>query len=390
MGLATDLDQILSNAVDVGDVPGVIALVACDAGVIYEGAFGVRELGKPARMSLDTVVWLASMTKLVTCVAAMQVVEQGRVGLDNPLTDLLPAIATVQVLDGFDEDGMPRLRPPKRPITLRHLLTHTAGFGYHIWNANILRYQQQTATPPVGESKFITLQGPLLFDPGDRWEYGINIEWVGQLVERISGLSLEAYFREHLFDQLGMVDSGFILGPERRERVASVHDRQHDGTLLPNDFVFEQDPEFFAGGASLYSTGPDYLRLLRMLLAGGTLDGARILRPETVAHMGTNQIGNLTVQPLISVAPEASNDFEPLPGIVKKWGLGYFIATEDAPTGRAGGSLAWAGLPNAYYWIDPMRRVTGTLLTQILPFGDARVLELLTRFERAIYGRLAN
>src|SRR5215217_2113502 len=373
MGPATDMGRILVNAIDMGDVPGVIALAANDAGVIYEGAFGVRELGKPARMSLDTVVWLASMTKLVTCVAAMQMVEQRRAELDDPLQALMPEIARVQVLEGFDDNGAPRLRPPKRPITLRHLLTHTAGFGYHIWNSDIQRYQEQTGTPPVGNAKLVTLQGPLLFDPGDRWEYGINIEWAGQLVERLSGLSLEAYFREHLFGPLGMVDSAFIIGPEQRSRLASVHDRQSDGSLLPSDFVFEQEPEFFAGGAALYSTGRDYLRLLRMLLGGGELDGVRILRPETVAAMGVNQIGELTVQPLRSVIPASSNDFECFPGMVKKWGLGYFIAAEDAPTGRAAGSLALAGLPNAYFWIDPARRVTGTLLTQILPFGDAKV-----------------
>ena len=335
MGPATDMGRILVNAVDMGDVPGVIALAANDAGVIYEGAFGVHELGKPARMSLDTVVWLASMTKLVTCVAAMQLVEQRRAELDDPLQALMPEIARIQVLEGFDDNGAPRLRPPIRPITLRHLLTHTAGFGYHIWNSDIQRYQEQTGTPPVGDAKLVTLQGPLLFDPGDRWEYGINIEWAGQLVERLSGLSLEAYFREHLFGPLGMVDSAFIIGPEQRSRLASVHDRQSDGSLLPSDFVFEQEPEFFAGGAALYSTGRDYLRLLRMLLGGGELDGVRILWPETVAAMGVNQIGELTVQPLRSVIPASSNDFECFPGMVKKWGLGYFIAAEDAPTGRA-------------------------------------------------------
>jgi methyl acetate hydrolase len=237
--LVDRIDRILAGAVEAGDVPGVVALAADDNGLCYEGAFGVRTLGQPEPMSLDTVVWLASMTKLVTCVAAMQMVERGRIGLDEPLQVLMPEIATVRVLDGFDGGGSPRLRQPKRPITLRHLLTHTAGFGYHIWNADIARYQEQTGMPPIGQSKLVTLQGPLLFDPGERWEYGINIEWAGQVVERLSGLSLEQYFREHLFEPLGMVDSGFILGPERRARLASVHDRQPDGSLLPSDFVFE-------------------------------------------------------------------------------------------------------------------------------------------------------
>ena len=379
------MDRILERAVEASDVPGVIALAADDAGVVYQGAFGKRELGKDPDMSLDTVVWIASMTKAITSVAAMQFVEQGRIGLDEPLADLLPELGSVQVLEGFDASGAPQLRPPRRPISLRHLLTHTAGFTYDIWNADMIRYQEYASIPGIIECKNATLQSPLVFDPGDRWEYGINIDWVGKTVEHLSGQSLEDYFRERIFGPLGMADTGFVVQPERRSRLAAMHFRQPDGSLQAIPFEIPQEPEFFMGGGGLYSTGPDYLRFLRMLLGRGELDGTRILRSETVDLMGQNHIGELNVCVLKTAIPGSSNDAEFFPGMVKKWGLGYMISTEEAPTGRSPRSLAWAGLGNTYFWIDPTRRVTGLILTQILPFADAQVLDLFADFERAVY-----
>jgi methyl acetate hydrolase len=387
MVVASGVDQVLERAVDAGEVPGVVALAADDRDVVYAGAFGKRVTGQAADMSLDTVAWIASMTKAVTSVAAMQLVEQGAIGLDEPLSERLPELAAIQVLDGFDPDGAPRLRAPRRAITLRHLLTHTAGFVYDIWNADMLRYQAHAALPGIIECKNVTLQIPLAFDPGDRWDYGINIDWVGKTVERLSGQSLEAYFREHIFDPLGMHDTGFVIGADQRTRLAGMHTRQPDGSLEAIPFEVPQAPEFFMGGGGLYSTGPDYLSFLRMLLGGGQLGEARVLRPETVAEMGKNQIGELTVGLLKTTTPGSSNDAEFFPGMVKKWGLGYMISTEEAPTGRSAGSLAWAGLANTYYWIDPTRHLTGVILTQILPFADATVLNLFAGFERAIYAQ---
>jgi CubicO group peptidase (beta-lactamase class C family) len=224
-----------------------------------------------------------------------------------------------------------------------------------------------------------------MFDPGDRWEYGINIDWVGKTVEHLSGQSLEDYFRERIFGPLGMADTGFVVQPERRSRLAAMHFRQPDGSLQAIPFEIPQEPEFFMGGGGLYSTGPDYLRFLRMLLGRGELDGTRILRSETVDLMGQNHIGELNVCVLKTAIPGSSNDAEFFPGMVKKWGLGYMISTEEAPTGRSARSLAWAGLGNTYFWIDPTRRVTGVILTQILPFADAKVLDLFADFERAVY-----
>jgi methyl acetate hydrolase len=373
------VDRVFEQVVEAGLVPGVIALAANAQGVVYEGAFGRREIGKKAAMTLDSVVWIASMTKAITSVAALQLVEQGRLTLDEPLGALLPELAAIQVLDGFDAAGTPRFRPPRRGITLRHLLTHTAGFAYTIWNADLLRLEQHHGVP------FGFLQAPLVCDPGERWIYGINIDWLGWVVEQISGLSLEDYFRAHILDPLGMRDTSFLVGPEQRVRLVSVHRRHADGALAVLDWPIPERREFYNGGGDLYSTGPDYLRFLRMLLGGGQLDQARVLRAETVAAMARNQIGDLTVGVLQSVMPDASNDVALLPGLVKKWGLGGMINTIEAPTGRSAGSWAWAGLGNTYFWVDPTRSLCGLILTQILPFGDAAVLDLFAQFERLIY-----
>lgn len=385
MAVRTSVDQVLERAVDAGEVPGVVALAADANGIVYQGAFGRREVGKDAPMTLDSVFWIASMTKAITSVAAMQQVEQGKLSLDEPLGGLLPDLAAPQVLEGFGDDGTARLRPAKRPITLRHLLTHTAGFTYDIWSADMVRYQELNGIPGIIECKNATLRNPLEFDPGDRWEYGINIDWAGKAVEQVSGQSLRDYLRDHIFAPLGMSDTGFTLRPDLRERQASMHVRGPDGSLSAIPFEIPQEPEFFMGGGGLYGTGPDYLRFLRMLLGGGSLDGAQVLRPETVAEMNRNQIGDVNVHLLTTAIPFASNDAEFFPGMVKKWGLGYMINTEATPSGRSAGSVNWAGLANTYYWIDLTRGVCGVILTQILPFADGNVLGTFADFESAIY-----
>jgi CubicO group peptidase (beta-lactamase class C family) len=231
-------------------------------------------------MTLDTVFRIASMTKAITSVAAMQVVEQGKLTLDEPVPNIDPALGSPQVLEGFDAAGAPRLRPAKRPITLRHLLTHTAGFSYEVWNANTVRYVKATGMPSTVTGKVAALRLPLVFDPGDKWEYGINIDWVGRLVEAVSGQTLDAYFRDKIFVPLGMKDSGYITSDEQRARQARVHQRQADGSLVPQPLATLSTPEFWSGGGPLYSTGPDYLTFLQMLLHGGSLNGVRLLRRE--------------------------------------------------------------------------------------------------------------
>jgi CubicO group peptidase (beta-lactamase class C family) len=379
------IDAVLSGAVSAGDVPGVVALAADDKGVFYEGAFGKRNLVTGAAMTPDTMFWIASMTKAVTSVAAMQMVEQGKLSLDKPISDVVMELSAAQVLEGFDAEGKPKLRPPKRPITLRHLLTHTAGFSYDLWNKDIERYMKVANVPGIGTCKLEALKVPMVADPGEKWEYGINIDWAGKAVERVSGLSLDGYMRERIFTPLGMKDTGFILRPDQQARLASVHARGADGKLSPIEFGMPQAPEFFMGGGALYSTGRDYMAFLRALLGNGKLGNAQILKPETIALLNKNSMGDLNVTLLKTAQPDLTNDAEFFPGMVKKWGLAYMINTQDVPGRRSAGSLAWAGLANTYFWLDPKKKVTGVVLTQILPFADGKTLDLLSGFESAVY-----
>jgi len=380
------LDALLRDAVEAGEVPGVVALAADAAGELYRGAFGRRALDAPAPMTADSLFWIASMTKAVTSVMAMQLVEEGRLALDAPLGGLLPGLAEPQVLEGFDAAGRPRLRPARRPITLRLLLTHTAGFSYNTWNPDIARFMAATGLPATRTHRLASLDAPLAFDPGERWEYGINTDWVGRAVEAALGQRLEEAVQARIAGPLGMADTGYIPGPAQRARRARAHQRGPDGGLAPIDFppAPPPDPEFFGGGG-LFSTGPDYIRFLRMLLGGGALEGVRILRPETVAEMGRNQIGGLEFRPMRTALPAMSNDFDPFPGITRRWGLGFLINEAAVPGRRAAGSLAWAGLGNTWFWLDPASGVAGVLMTQILPFADGPVLDLLGRFEAAVY-----
>jgi CubicO group peptidase (beta-lactamase class C family) len=293
------------------------------------------------------------------------------------------------VLEGFDDVGQPITRAPRQPITLRHLLTHTAGFSYDIWNESMMRYQEVKGLPGVTTCEHAALQTPLLFDPGERWEYGINIDWVGKMVEAVSGKTLGAYMKEHIFDPLGMRHTAFKMTPEMRSRLAKVHQRRDDDGFDPLDLEIPQEPEFEMGGGGLYSTVGDYLKFTKMILNQGAANGSQLLKPETVELMSTNQMGDCRVCVLKTARPQVSNDAEFFPGMPKTWGLSFMINTEPAPTGRPTGSLAWAGLANSYYWIDPTTGVSGVYATQMLPFADKQSLSLFLAFETAVYRNLS-
>jgi CubicO group peptidase (beta-lactamase class C family) len=382
------VDTIFQQAVEAKTMPGIVAMAATDTRVLYEGAFGRRELGKDAAMTLDTVVWIASMTKAITATAAMQLVERGKLALERPASEVVPDVGKAKVLEGFDAAGKPRLRAPKRPITLRHLLTHTAGFGYEIWVPGIAQYQAATGTPGITTCTNAALTTPLLFDPGDRWEYGINLDWVGKMVEAVSGQKLDRYFQENIFAPLGIKDTSFKLSPSQRARLASVHQRGADGALAPIEFGLPEEPEFLMGGGGLYGTAGDYLAFAQMILRDGRGQGGQLLRPETVATMAQNHIGPLEIGVMKTAIPALSNDVDLFPGMSKKWGLSFLINTRELPTGRAAGSLAWAGLANTYFWIDRAKRVCGVFLSQVFPFYDTTAIDLLGKFEAEVYRAL--
>jgi CubicO group peptidase (beta-lactamase class C family) len=389
MPQGTGIDEVLRAATDRGDVPGVVAMAATRDGTCYEGAFGRRALPDGAAMTAGSVFWIASMTKAITSTAAMQLVEQGKLALDRPIADVLPELAAPQVLEGFDAAGEPKLRAAARPITLRHLITHTAGFCYDIWNPQVARYVERKEIPSIFTCQNAALMLPLAFDPGQRWEYGVNIDWIGKAVERVSGQRLGDYFAEHLFGPIGMKDTGFKLTPERRARLVGMHSRGEDGALAPMEFEMPQEPEFEMGGGGLYGTAADYLAFARVFLTEGRAeDGRPVLRPETVRLMAENAMGELNVRAL-PAAPPYSNEAEFFPGMVKKWGLGFMISTEAVPGGRRAGSLAWAGLGNTYFWIDPAKGVAGVILMQLIPFADVKALAVLAGFETAVYAALS-
>lgn len=376
------IDTAIIAGLDKSRLPGAVALVGSREDVIFERAFGTRGADDPTPMSFDTEFALFSMTKAVTSVAAMQLVEQGRLDLDAPIGSLLPALAQPRVLAGFDASGAPLTRPATRAITLRHLLTHTAGFGYDFMNGDLLRARGPDGPPTVNSHAW--LAAPLLFDPGERWEYGMSTDWVGLAVEAASGQALGAYFTEHVLGPLGMAHTGFVPDPTR---AASLHARMEDGAVatIPSMAAAMAASEFQSGGGGLVGVGGDFMRFLRMVLGGGSLRGVRILKPETVDLMARNHIADLRAGALGSVMPHMSLPFDLFPDMKTGWGLGFMINPEPRPGGRAAGSLAWAGLANTHYWIDPASDRAGLILTQIFPFGDPATMDLVRDFEIAVY-----
>jgi CubicO group peptidase (beta-lactamase class C family) len=382
------IDQILRQKSEAKEIPGVVAVAATGNEVIYQGAFGKRDLSKDDPMTADSVFWIASMTKAITTAAGMQLVEQGKLKLDEPIGKLLPDLASPQVLEGFDAKGEPKLRPAKNPITLRQLMTHTAGFAYDMWNGDMGQYLEKTGTPGVISCLNAALKTPLTSDPGTRWEYGTNIDFVGKAIEAVSGQRLDAYLRDNMFTPLGMNDTGFKINDSQRARLVGAHARGEDGSLAPMPFELEQNPEFHMGGGGLYGTAGDYIKFTQMILGKGRGNGNQVLKPETVALMGQNNIGDLTMGKMTTVAPAYTNDVDLYPDIVKKWGLSFLINTAKTPEGRSAGSLAWAGLANTYFWIDPARNVSGVILMQVFPFADHKCLDAFAAFERGIYAGL--
>jgi methyl acetate hydrolase len=383
---ASAIDEVLRGAVDRDVVPGVVAMAAREDGPIYEGAAGVREAGSDDPITADTMLRIASMTKMVTTVAALQLVEQGRIDLDAPVETYRPEFAELQVLEGFDGDT-PRLRPPRTKATVRHLASHTSGLSYWFWNDDIDRYEQVTGVPNVLPGSDEAFKAPLVADPGTTFEYGINTDWLGRVVEAVSGQSLADYVEEHITAPLGMTNTTRRMSADQRAISTPIHMRGEDGAWQATDIDWAQEPDFWGGGHFLYSTPRDYVRFQRMLLGGGTLEGVQILEGSTVDEAFRNQIGDLSFPPAITTAhPELSADFNAGPGF--KFGLGLLLNEQQQPGMRAAGSGAWAGLFNTHFWVDRATGITGSIFSQTLPFVEPPVFQVYADFEQALYASI--
>ena len=385
--MSAGIDSVLQAAVDAGTVPNVVAMAADTSGPIYEGAAGPRAVGATDPVTPDTMFRIASMTKMVATVAALQLQERGQLDFDAPVEQYLPEFADLQVLEGFDGDE-PRLRPPATQATVHHLVTHTSGLAYWFFNADIVRWEEATGTPNVLSGSKAIFAAPLVADPGTRYEYGINTDWLGRVVEAAGGQSLDDYFAEHILGPLGMTSTTFLMSDEQRARsVPRAPARRGRRVARRTELDWSQEPEWWAGGHGLHSTPRDYLRFQRMLLGGGTLDGTKILEAATVDRAFTNQIGELDFPAEIRTADAAATaDFNAGPGF--KWGLGLLLNSEQQPGMRATGSGSWAGLFNTHFWVDRTSGVTGAIYAQTLPFVEPAVFQVYVDFERALYASI--
>jgi CubicO group peptidase (beta-lactamase class C family) len=359
-------------------VTGVVAMAADRKGIIYEGAFGIADIAEARPLKLDSMFRIASMTKAVTSTAALQLVEQGKFTIEDPVEKYLPKFAKLSVFESFDSGtGNYKLRPATKAVTVRHLLTHTSGLGYPFTDPTTRDFK-----PRPGEEYPV---GPLVFEPGESWLYSTSTDWVGRLVEKVSGQTLEDYFREHIFIPLGMKDTSYFVPKDKEARLVTVNRRLADGSIVKDSVQPLTSGFTLIGGGGLTSTASDYLRFTRALLNGGELDGARILSAGTVALMEQNHIGTIGVPAQKTAIPERSDDFSFIAGGRDKWSLAFLITTEAVPGKRSAGSLSWGGINNTYYWLDATRGITGTILMQFLPFADRKALALYDSFERGIY-----
>jgi methyl acetate hydrolase len=375
---SSSIDEVLRSAVARQDVVGVVAMAADRKGIIYQGAFGVADIPEAKPMKVDSMFRIASMTKAVTSTALMQLVEQGKVAIEDPLARYFPAeFGKPPLFESFDSaTGVYKLRPATKAVTVRNILTHTSGLGYPFTDPTTRDFKAR----PSEEYPIV----PLIFEPGERWLYSTSTDWVGRVVEKVSGKGLEDYFRDHIFVPLGMEDTSYFLPKEKESRLVTVNVRGADGTIVKDANQPPTSGFTPIGGGGLISTASDYLRFTRALLNGGELDGARILSASTVALMEQNHIGSIGVPAQKSHLPR-SEDFTFIADGRDKWGLAFLITTDSVPGKRAAGSLSWGGIYNTYYWLDPARSITGTIMTQFLPFADRKALALYDSFERGVY-----
>lgn len=383
---APSLEESFRAAAEQFKIPKAAAMVATKDKVLARLSYGTRDAVSAVPAGTQSIFSIASMTKAITSAAAMQLVEQGRLNLDDAASKVLPELANLPVLEGFDSGGAPQLSKARYEVTLRQLLSHTAGFAYDIWDPAVRRYNNPEPGSPARPKMLY-----LLTKSGTRWEYGTNVDWVGRMVEAVSKQSLEAYFQDHIFKPLGMNDTSFILPPAKFDRLVSGGQRLDSGELKESERVQPPPPKAYNGGGGLYSTAEDYIRFTQMFLRRGQSEGGvRILKESTVAAMASNQIGELSAGKMRTSNSSLSSDVDFHPGVEDRFGLAFLINTKGYDGGRAAGSLAWAGLFNTFYWIDPKSGISAVILMQFLPFCDTRAVGMLRSFERAVYTSLSN
>lgn len=382
----SELDRILSDAVTANQVPFAVAMTGNAAGVTWSGAAGDARTGVPAKV--DTVFRLFSMTKAVGSTAAMILMDRGKLNPDTPVAEILPEFKDLQVLDGFNTDGSPRMRAPRVQATVRHLATHTSGLVYEFWNSDVPRYMQATGLTTILSGSRSSLNYPLMFDPGSRWDYGIGIDWLGPVVEKVDGRPIDRFCRDEILEPLGMKDTRFEVEPDIAPRLAGVRIRGADGKFADFDLAPPANPEFYGMGQTLYSTAPDYMRFLRMYLNRGQLDGTRILTEAGLLRMLENQIGHIPIPLMKTVAPAVTADTEFFPGRKKSHSLVAQRIEEDVPGLRSAGSQFWAGVCNTHFWFDMKKNVAGLLMTQTLPFVEPPFMQFYEAFEKGVYRSL--
>lgn len=377
------IDGLLEQASRTGAVPGVIAFAVGRDGLLYEGAAGRLSVDGDAPARTDTMIRIASMTKAMTSVAALQLVEQGLLELDQTVASVIPAFGETMVLTGFDGDT-PVLRAPASQATIRQLMNHTSGLAYWFLSPEMSRWHEVTGKPNVFSGLRASIELPLIDDPGNRWQYGVNTDWLGLVVETVSGQSLDRYMSDHIFTPLGMTDATFSPSPEQAARMMAVHARTPDGGLAVIPVDLPPAPEWWAGGHGAACTAGDYARFLQALLE----DGGPLLRRASVDLMFTDSLGGIALPDVIrSADPTLSNDIPSLP-VPQGWGLGLHLFLADLEGMRRAGSGDWAGIFNTYFWVDRESGVAGGLLTQVLPFFDAQVVQLAMAVEASLYAQL--
>lgn len=394
----SQLDVILEKYTAPDKLPCALgAVVTRDKGLVYLGGSGLKDVeDASSKTNLDSTLAFFSCTKAVTTTALLQLLERGLIdSIDDPVEKYVPEIKDIQVLEGFDANNKPILRAPINKPTLRHLLTHTTGFSYTFFSHAYKQLFDASASPNILKSSWEEFKTPLLFEPGTKWHYGVNTDWVGKVVYEVSQMSLGDYCKENIFDPLGADSLTFEKSASQHSDSVELHQRAPDGTIAPLKGILTKKPSFHPGGHGLYGTLTDYMKFLEIFLHEGRspTTGAQILKPETIRNYSFANLlpENVQIESTLQHSqPEFSNKvdlFDTIPKDKQGWTASFHKIDIPLPTGRGAGSYSWAGLPNLYYWIDPAKGIAGMFSTQLFPFSDTTALQGLQEFETEVYNR---